>query len=73
MTDSRSTPPAEAPIGSWAEARRFAARQARQATPQRRFAWLEEMLAIAESSGALARARAARDRDEAERRSGVLK
>lgn len=53
------------PIGSWAEARRFAELQARRATPARRYEWLVEMLEIAESSGALARARVARDREEA--------
>jgi hypothetical protein len=51
-------------VGSWAEASRFAERQARRVSPERRYAWLVEMLEIAETSGALARARAERDREE---------
>lgn len=53
-----------AKLGSWEEAQRFAFLQGLRATPAQRFAWLEEMLAIAAASGALARARAARDQAE---------
>ena len=70
MSDTGTKPPVEAAIGSFEEARRFADRQALRATPERRFAWLQEMLAIAESSGALARARAARDAEESARQRG---
>jgi hypothetical protein len=64
MPDGTAKSGAAEGIGSWAEASRFAERQARRASPERRYAWLVEMLEIAEASGALARARATRDREQ---------